>query len=226
MAEAKRRMQPERTDAHFTHKLADGLRDKTAKNVLEVGYGGGPMGIHFRSFILHVPDGVRYYGIEVPHGYPTARLWPRLGVTETEKEEMAKLEAEYLYLKPENIVLYRMDAANLKFPDGMFDEVHMHYFTTDPRIPLSTIANAVLEAKRVLKPDGALILIGETDMPALKLFGRGREEITEIIASGAGFSVSSGVEALRGSTVFSRHIEAAVEVRCGIEETFMLVARK
>ncbi len=189
------------------------------RKVLEIGYGGLPIGRDTEYGIRDMPTYVEYHGIDAPKktnietfratlfGYNYDPVQERIDML---------LEAERIRrdLKSPNVALYRMDARALGFRSGVFDEVHMHYFISDPNLEKSELETAMIEAKRVLKKSGALIATGEVSLSLEHSFvDTPGNVLARDLLENAGFKVQEGLEALRKATVFSDTIEKLTEIR-------------
>jgi hypothetical protein len=127
---------------------------------------------------------------------------------------MADAAAEFRFMKPANVFLHTMDSRRLAFRDGTFDEVHMNYVVTDPRVR-DMLPEMMAEASRVLRLSGSLVITGE--LMRFGLDGKERppeqHESRELALSEirkAGFSILhasldyADTKALRRATALSR----------------------
>lgn len=224
------------------------------RKVLEVGFGGDPLGIKnwhpeglkrggfippeetIPLFLQIVPRGVVYYGVDFPD---------RLTQKEIESyRNMCKfyigaarnfLEYNSMNPKSEQMVVAVMDARQLSYPDVTFDEVHMHYVLTDPSVTGEDSNRMLSEAHRVLKPDHSLVVSGEKYR-----LSKGSNEVQDleddakrsIVATG--MSVDNSKDALERATVFHDAVRNLYTVRntavdfssCIDPEAYLIVAWK
>jgi len=172
------------------------------RRILEIGYGGYPMGNtangDIRKFARQLPPDTIYHGIDFPgrKDGKSARLPNKFKAL-----EIADLEAGYCRHGPGNVFLYRMDGRRLGFRPGVFHEVHLHDIVHDPRVSLEDVRSMFSESYRVLMDGGLLIATGMEG----KIF-----ETSIIMAAlameQAGFRRRSGVD-LYDATAFGKQIE-------------------
>lgn len=217
------------------------------RRVLEIGYGGRPIISHYldrefrnkrlsygslyrspRDLMEVLPRDVEYHGIDFYRDsgieYIISQILAGEGTEDIIKERLLTAEREYNLLKPSNIFLYHMSATDLGFRNKTFDEVHAHFFVTDPDIKISELECAAKEVRRVLKNGGSLIISGELQpslgMPEPK--GMGYWFIRQ-----SGLILDNGREALDGATALSDIIRQAAQRQYpGLNRIFLFVARK
>lgn len=133
------------------------------RRVLEVGHGGIPLGnplnADFSRFAAMFPPDTVYHGIDNPF-MPSDPL----AVTGQliKNQDIAALETRSRAHPHPRIHLHRMDGRKLAFPDGSFDEAHLHNFVTDPRVSIRDVEQVISEVRRVLAGTGILLLSGDS----------------------------------------------------------------
>jgi ubiquinone/menaquinone biosynthesis C-methylase UbiE len=102
-----------------------------------------------------------------------------------------KRAMKYMEENPKpKIKLYDEDARNLdpdKFPAASFDEVHMHWVHTDPRVKTKDVKKMLMQIERVLTKEGVVIMSGEVE-PEIE------SRILRIIMQGLSTTPSKEVE--------------------------------
>ncbi len=178
--------------------------------VLEIGHGGVPMGRSVAAFAKILPSSVEYHGIEQPNTSNTySEIAQRIVQAETHLPDLIR----------SNIRFHRMDATSLTFESGSFDEVHAHFFLSDPLVDSGLIRATIGESARVLKTGGYLILTGEVFFFSLEI-----TEARDVVALGA--SVNAGLSLvlnsvfdainpgiLDGISTFSQYIAEFLDLR-------------
>jgi|GEM_PF-3188828 len=173
-----------------------------SRRVLEIGYGGYPMGNtangDISKFAREMPPDTMYHGIDFPD-----RKDGKTGILSNgiKQVEVADAEANYRRYAPERVFLHRMDGRKLGFRAGVFDEVHLHDIIHDPRVSQQDVRSMFSESYRVLGHGGLLIVTG--------MEGRIFEAsivIAALAMEEAGFKGRSGVD-LYDATGFGRQIE-------------------
>jgi ubiquinone/menaquinone biosynthesis C-methylase UbiE len=155
------------------------------KRILEIGYGGRPFHIEIDQFREVIPQNIEYHGVDFisinSKGGELARLFG-----DEHKRAMKYMEENP---KPK-IKLYDEDARNLdpdKFPAASFDEVHMHWVHTDPRVKTKDVKKMLMQIERVLTKEGVVIMSGEVE-PEIE------SRILRIIMQGLSTTPSKEVE--------------------------------
>lgn len=171
--------------------------------VLEIGYGGYPMGNtangDIRKFARQLPPDTAYHGIDYPgrKDGKSAILPSRIKAL-----EIADTETKYCKDKPVNVFLYRMDGRKLGFRAEVFQEVHLHDIIHDPRISIGDVRSMMSEAYRVLAARGLLVVTGmEGRMFEIRVLE------AALAMEQAGFRRRSGMD-LYDATGFGKQIEA------------------
>ncbi len=100
-----------------------------------------------------MPPDTEYYGIDLP-----VRKRPAERRARDEFTLRAELDYRLLPAAGKSIFLLQMDARNLAFQDGVFDEAHMHLGTSLPRA--NVLVRTLVESARVLKTGGSCIMTG------------------------------------------------------------------
>ncbi len=195
--------------------------------VLEIGYGGDPLGMPFRSFMQVKPQNVDYCGVDNPPEMTTEeRILAKRGELDfKQRDRVEQAELEYRLVKPNSITLNRMDGTRLTFQSGTFDEVHMHYVLTDPNITIDTLLQMLHEAHRVLKENGTLFVTGEVVLSSYHTYRRAPgDQMSEILLKNAGFT---NIERGSKGSVFDEAITGLVTARSiDSRGAFVLAARK
>ncbi len=111
-------------------------------------------------FAKKIPPGSEYYGIDRLKDEDRMSAYPP---DRARLEYIELFEAQHRAGNYPNIVLGRMDARSMPFPDGFFAEVHMHNVLTAPKMNFSAIWRIAAEASRVLAPYGAAIVTYSRD---------------------------------------------------------------
>lgn len=176
--------------------------------VLEIGHGGHPLGTSLMDIARDLPKGTEYHGLEFTNRYLQAlasrgssnRHRRRSFRTSKHFRDISTAENQYSRQRPRNVFLYQMDARQLAFRKS-FDEVHMHLFATDFRIPDLGIRKAVAEANSVLKSGGVLIASGESQEREI---GRPGYNLLRSALSEQGFQIHEYVSDLRNGIPLSK----------------------
>jgi len=172
------------------------------RRVLEIGYGGFPMGNtangDIRKFARQLPPDTVYHGIDFP-GRKDGKSACLLN--KFKALEIADMETEHCRHKPENVFFCRMDGRRLGFRAGVFDEVHLHDIIHDPRVSMEDVRSMMAESYRVLAVGGQLVVTGMEG----KIFET-RIVMAALAMEEAGFRRRSGMD-LYDATAFGRQIE-------------------
>lgn len=197
--------------------------------ILEIGYGGHPIGYpNLKYFLSSKPHGVKYHGMELPRERMFSReeivFFMMFGGKEWDLDAgIRQAESDYRKLHPTDVFLYRMDGERLGFRDGVFNEVHLHYVVSQPDVSTASASAMINESYRVLVQDGHLIVTGENkptvlrEIPALDATRKSIEE--------TGFRFRAESEFSRAS-VFANSISQLVAVRSEDAPYFLLIAQK
>jgi ubiquinone/menaquinone biosynthesis C-methylase UbiE len=165
------------------------------RRILEIGYGGRPLHIQIETFREIIPDKVEYHGIDL------VSINSRGGELSTLFGDEHKRAMKYMKENPKpKIKLYDADARNLdpdKFESKSFDEVHMHWVHTDPRVKKEDIRRILMQIERVLSQKGVVIITGETETKqhngivnrVMQLLSRAPSRQVEVSMSKLGFEM-------------------------------------
>lgn len=176
------------------------------RRILEIGHGGIPFSCgdycKAKNFAAKLPPDVLYCGVDLPRTKDNMRA-----------HYTSNFERQYHEVSGSGIALLGMDAAQMAFKDGVFDEAHMHNVVTDYLVPASCVRRMLGEVFRVLKEGGSLIITGEAGS---QIF-----HDSSLLVEGAGFS-------LRSPALFSEHTIFAEQILQGhgFPEAFMIVGKK
>jgi len=176
------------------------------RRILEIGHGGIPFSYgdncRVKNFAAKLPPDVLYCGVDMPSTRDAVRA-----------HNTSIFERQYRKVSPGRVALLGMDAAQLAFRDGVFDEAHMHNVVTDYLVPASCVRRMLREIFRVLKDGGSLIITGEAGS---KVF-----HDSSLSVEDAGFSLCHPAS-LSVHTVFAWQILQGHS----FPEAFMIVGKK
>lgn len=139
------------------------------KRILEIGYGGRPIIGELGKFIKEFPGGIEYHGIDLLE----INAKGKNGVSRI--FERAHEEAMRMAL-PDRMKIYNRDARRLnqeEFQGYSFDEIHMHFVHTYPRIKADDTLKMISEIDRLLSREGVVFISGERESGMINRIVRG-----------------------------------------------------
>ncbi len=221
-------------------------------NVLEIGFGGNPLSVadwhpegrggfipadqKLALLMGILPERVNYVGIDFPDRLSAEEIarfpkWCRGDVSssrralETYGEDPSKWQ---------RVSLQEMDARQMRFADGYFQEVQMHYVLTDPSLGQEDAQRIVSEARRVLQADGVLIVTGERHRLNKKTQQVDNlEDKARRLVAASGFSIDDREGSLERNSLLAQpvrrlyeHRLGAVDFSSGVDpEAYLLIAK-
>jgi len=176
------------------------------RRILEIGHGGIPFSYgnycKAKNFAAELPPDVLYCGVDIPRTKHGIRAHCTSG-----------FERQYREVSNRGVALLGMDATQMAFRDGVFDEAHMHNVVTDYLVPASCVRRILREIFRVLRDGGSLIITGEAGS---QIF-----HDSSLSVEDAGFSLCSP-SSLSAHTIFAEPILRGHS----FPEAFMIVGKK
>ncbi len=103
--------------------------------------------------ILDICTGTATNAIEIAKHYKTSRI---IGI-DISREMLQIAKKKVKQVKLNNVRLYKMNASDTKFKDSTFDVIVISLVLHE--IPLDVAGEILLEARRILKPEGRLLVM-------------------------------------------------------------------
>lgn len=119
----------------------------------------------FALFLENLPDDVHYTGVDFPNRLRTEdrRGYKMRNTFISRSHDMLATYRTFQGLSDVSrcVLMEEMDGRNLTYGDDNFDEVHLHWVLDEPSVNYQDGFSMLQQARRVVKPQGNIIISGQ-----------------------------------------------------------------